>query len=248
MLLLACVFTPIADIHAQNISGRADALPIERPLLTDFSERASDAIAAVTSHALSLIGVRYKFGSENPERGLDCSGLIRHVFQQATGLSLPRSAREQARIGDSVALNELQPGDLVFFNTRRFQFSHVGIYLGNNQFIHAPSRGKAVEIVRLDQAYWQRAFNGARRIIDAVPALAAATIAPSVQAAPRDHTAGSSGSTTTATSTHSLPPEVSFSPIAAAGGPAPGIDVRRASIRTDAGPTAARPTHSIDGR
>lgn len=162
---------------------RKDIGALERPLLQDISNKAGDAIASVTTHALSLIGVRYKFGSEDPARGLDCSGLIRHVFQQATGISLPRSAREQAKVGDAVAMSELQPGDLVFFNTRRFQFSHVGIYLGNNEFIHAPSRGRAVEVVRLDQAYWQRAFNGARRIVDAVPTLAAATIAPAAHAA-----------------------------------------------------------------
>lgn len=162
---------------------RKDIGVLERPLLQDISNKAGDAIAAVTTHALSLIGVRYKFGGEDPARGLDCSGLIRHVFQQATGISLPRSAREQAKVGDAVAMSELQPGDLVFFNTRRFQFSHVGIYLGNNEFIHAPSRGRAVEVVRLDQAYWQRAFNGARRIVDAVPTLAAATLAPAAHAA-----------------------------------------------------------------
>ncbi len=162
---------------------RKDIGALERPLLQDISNKAGDAIAAVTTHALSLIGVRYKFGGEDPERGLDCSGLIRHVFQQATGISLPRSAREQAKVGDAVAMSELQPGDLVFFNTRRFQFSHVGIYLGNNEFIHAPSRGRAVEVVRLDQAYWQRAFNGARRIVDAVPTFAAATLAPAAHAA-----------------------------------------------------------------
>lgn len=162
---------------------RKDIGALERPLLQDISNKAGDAIAAITTHALSLIGVRYKFGGEDPARGLDCSGLIRHVFQQATGITLPRSAREQAKVGDAVAMNELQPGDLVFFNTRRFQFSHVGIYLGNNEFIHAPRRGRAVEVVRLDQAYWQRAFNGARRIVDAVPTLAAATIAPAAHAA-----------------------------------------------------------------
>ncbi|MDW8312015.1 MAG: C40 family peptidase [Burkholderiales bacterium] len=182
-LFAAAALALATPISAQPgaASGSASG---ERLSTSSWHDRATQAIAAVTAHALSLVGVRYKFGSDDPERGgLDCSGLIRYVFQQATGIELPRSAREQARIGQAVALEELQPGDLVFFNTRRFQFSHVGLYLGNNQFIHAPSRGKVVEVVRLDQRYWQRAFNGARRIIDAVPALATATLAGTAHAA-----------------------------------------------------------------
>ncbi len=113
----------------------------------------------------------YKFGGNSPEQGLDCSGLIRYVFQQATGISLPRTAREQARVGESVAVDKLQPGDLVFFNTRRFQFSHVGLYIGDNRFIHAPSTGGSVEVVSLEKQYWQKAFNGARRVIQSIPEL-----------------------------------------------------------------------------
>ncbi len=129
-----------------------------------------------------MIGVDYKFGGNTPDQGLDCSGLIRYVFQQATGISLPRTAREQARVGQSVAIDKLQPGDLVFFNTRRFQFSHVGLYVGDNRFIHAPSRGGAVEVVNLDQRYWQKAFNGARRVVSGLPDLSA--IIPTAEAAP----------------------------------------------------------------
>jgi hypothetical protein len=115
-----------------------------------------------------LIGVEYKFGGNTPDTGLDCSGFVRYVFQQATGISLPRSSREQAKVGKQVDKNQLEPGDLVFFNTRRFQFSHVGVYLGDNRFIHSPSRGGSVEVVNLDNKYWQKTFNGARRIIGAV--------------------------------------------------------------------------------
>ena len=137
--------------------------------LRDFGDKAKDTASEITSYALSLIGVDYRFGGNTPDQGLDCSGLIRYVFQQATGLSLPRSAREQARVGQSVSKDNLQPGDLVFFNTRRFQFSHVGLYIGDNRFIHAPSSGGAVQVVNLDNAYWQKAFNGARRIVGGMP-------------------------------------------------------------------------------
>ena len=138
--------------------------------LRDIGSKAKDTASDVTSYALSLIGVDYKFGGNTPDQGLDCSGLIRYVFQQATGISLPRTAREQARMGQSVAIDKLQPGDLVFFNTRRFQFSHVGLYVGDNRFVHAPSRGGAVEVVNLDQRYWQKTFNGARRVVSGLPA------------------------------------------------------------------------------
>lgn len=118
-------------------------------------------------YAFGLIGVAYRFGGESPEDGLDCSGLVRHVFQQVTGVTLPRTAKEMSRVGGSVAKAELVPGDLVFFNTRRFAFSHVGIYVGDARFVHAPRRGRDVEIASLDNAYWRQRFDGARRLIDA---------------------------------------------------------------------------------
>jgi cell wall-associated NlpC family hydrolase len=121
-------------------------------------------------YALGLIGVSYKWGGESPDTGLDCSGLVRHVFQQVTGVTLPRTSRELSRMGDAVARKDLAPGDLVFFNTRRFAFSHVGIYLGDNRFIHAPRRGRDVEVVELDN-YWQKHFNGARRLAGVLPSL-----------------------------------------------------------------------------
>jgi cell wall-associated NlpC family hydrolase len=136
--------------------------------LRELGQKARDAAAEITSTALGLVGVDYKFGGNHPDQGLDCSGFVRYVFQQATGISLPRSSKEQARVGQKVDKTQLQPGDLVFFNTRRFQFSHVGVYLGDNKFIHSPSRGGSVEVVNFDNRYWQKAFNGARRIVGVV--------------------------------------------------------------------------------
>lgn len=122
-------------------------------------------------YALGLIGVRYRFGGETPDRGLDCSGLVRYVFGQVTGVTLPRTSRELAKVGTPVKRDDLQVGDLVFFDTRRFAFSHVGIYLGDDRFIHAPSRGSEVQISELDNRYWRRHFNGARRLIGVLPGL-----------------------------------------------------------------------------
>ncbi|MBL8310831.1 MAG: C40 family peptidase [Burkholderiales bacterium] len=167
------VVTPIATVPEGRLARAEKALRDASSALREASVTARDTASEITSYALGLIGVSYKFGGNTPDQGLDCSGLIRYVFQQATGIALPRTARDQARVGESVAMDKLQPGDLVFFNTRRFQFSHVGLYLGDNKFIHAPSRGGSVEVVSLDKQYWQKAFNGARRIIGGLPDLTA---------------------------------------------------------------------------
>jgi cell wall-associated NlpC family hydrolase len=116
--------------------------------------------------AMSMLGTPYKFGGSNPEKGVDCSGFVKHVYKETTGVTLPRSAREMSMEGEQVAKNELKPGDLVFFNTRKQPNSHVGIYKGNGEFVHASStRSKAVTISRMDQKYWALRFNGARRVL-----------------------------------------------------------------------------------
>lgn len=145
--------------------------------------------------ALSLVGIDYRYGGESPDRGLDCSGLIRYVFQHVTGVTLPRTAKELSRIGKDISAADLEPGDLVFFNTRRFAFSHVGIYLGNDRFIHAPSRGGEVGVASLANGYWQKRYNGARRLVGVLPALMPTLIShaeaspPDPPAAPADDAA-----------------------------------------------------------
>ena len=115
-------------------------------------------------HAMGFLGVHYKYGGSSPEAGFDCSGLVNYVFSQALGLVLPRDTQSISHSGQEITRDELQPGDLVFFNTLRRPFSHVGIYLGDQRFIHAPSRGGQVEIVSMRDRYWQQRYNGARRI------------------------------------------------------------------------------------
>lgn len=135
-------------------------------------------------YALGLIGVEYRYGGEEPSSGLDCSGLVRHVFQQVTGVTLPRTSKELSRVGERVGKHDLQPGDLVFFDTRRFAFSHVGIYLGEGRFIHAPRTGRDVEVAQFDNAYWQRHFNGARRLVGVLPSLVPALVSAAEAAPP----------------------------------------------------------------
>lgn len=114
--------------------------------------------------AMTLIGAHYKYGGNSPETGIDCSGLVRYVFKEAWGTSLPRTSLELSKVGQEVSQDELQPGDLVFYNTMRRKYSHVGIYLGDNKFIHAPAAGKTVRIDNMELRYWKTRFNGARRI------------------------------------------------------------------------------------
>ncbi|MBL8508257.1 C40 family peptidase [Chitinimonas sp. JJ19] len=114
--------------------------------------------------ALGLIGVTYRWGGNTPESGLDCSGFIKYVFQQAMNIALPHNAFAISRLGNDVEKEELKPGDLVFFNTLGRKFSHVGIYLGDDRFIHSPSSGSKVQVVRLTDAYWAKRYNGARRV------------------------------------------------------------------------------------
>jgi cell wall-associated NlpC family hydrolase len=115
-------------------------------------------------HALNQIGVRYQIGGASPQTGFDCSGFVRYVVGQAVGLALPRNARSISDVGAQVGVDELQPGDLVFFNTQRRPFSHVGIYVGEQRFIHSPNERGSVEVTDMRIHYWQQRYNGARRL------------------------------------------------------------------------------------
>jgi cell wall-associated NlpC family hydrolase len=123
-----------------------------------------DSARELVIQALALIGVNYKWGGNTPDDGLDCSGLVSHVFREVAGIVLPRDSRAMSKVGENVGKSDLQPGDLVFFNTLRRPFSHVGIYIGEQRFVHAPSRGGEVAISDLHSRYWQKRYNGARRV------------------------------------------------------------------------------------
>lgn len=135
--------------------------------LGDTIHQATDRAAALVSNAMNAIGVRYRLGGTSAETGFDCSGFVRAMYQQSIGLMLPRRAAEQAAATARIEKSELQPGDLVFFNTLRRAYSHVGIYLGEGKFIHAPRTGAHVRVENMNVRYWQSRFNGARRVLDA---------------------------------------------------------------------------------
>jgi cell wall-associated NlpC family hydrolase len=174
--LLVCTALAFASTGAAQQPSDPTFAQRAGATVVDAAQSAWQTAQGLTSYALGLLGVDYKFGGNTPETGLDCSGLVRYVFQQVTGVSLPRSAREMSQVGEAVRVDELKPGDLVFFNTRRFAFSHVGIYLGDNQFIHAPRRGREVEVAVLDKRYWQQRYNGARRLVGILPEMLPALI------------------------------------------------------------------------
>jgi cell wall-associated NlpC family hydrolase len=178
-------------VHATSAQGaqrHADLTLADgaRASLAEAADRMLQGTREIGLFAMSLVGIDYLYGGESPERGLDCSGLIRYVFQHVTGVTLPRTAQELSRIGKDVRAADLEPGDLVFFNTRRFAFSHVGIYLGNDRFIHAPSRGGEVGVASLGSAYWQKRYNGARRLVGVLPALMPSLIAHAEASVPAD--------------------------------------------------------------
>jgi len=118
----------------------------------------------VVDRALGYIGIPYRFGGSDPAKGFDCSGLVNHVFRETLGVTLPRTSRQLATVGVEVAREDMRPGDLVFFNTRGAPNSHVGIYLGDGRFIHAPRARTLVRIDRLDDPAYERLFEGARRL------------------------------------------------------------------------------------
>lgn len=125
--------------------------------------------AEVIVRSLSLMGITYRWGGNLPETGMDCSGFVRHVFHEAAGLILPRKSEEMSRAATSIGKEYLLPGDLVFFNTQRRGFSHVGIYLGDDKFVHAPAKGKSIRIDSMGDRYWVRRFDGARRVMGELP-------------------------------------------------------------------------------
>lgn len=131
-------------------------------LVDQVRDSASDMVIT----AMKFLGVPYRRGGTDETTGFDCSGFTRHVFEMSLGLVLPRRADEQASAKGMLAIdrNELRPGDLVFFNTLRRTFSHVGIYIGDGKFIHAPRAGGRVRVEDMSIAYWSARFTGARRV------------------------------------------------------------------------------------
>ncbi|WP_345795737.1 C40 family peptidase [Castellaniella sp. MT123] len=139
-----------------------DSFAIDYP--QSESNPTSSTPKTLVTTAMKFLGVKYRYGGDAPGQGFDCSGLVAYAAEKSLGLKLPRTASEQARTGISIKQNELRRGDLVFFNTLGRRYSHVGIYLGDHKFVHAPRTGAAIRVDNMDMAYWRKRYNGARRL------------------------------------------------------------------------------------
>ncbi len=138
--------------------------------ITDVGSKVGSQASDLVASTLGYLGVPYRRGGARLETGFDCSGFVQYMFENTLGLVLPRSAAQQAAATQKIDANELKPGDLVFFNTMRRAFSHVGIYVGNGKFIHSPKPGGEVRIEDMKTSYWARRFDGARRVAADPPA------------------------------------------------------------------------------
>ena len=150
LITAGCASTPSSPSYSTRMA----------PKIT-FQER--DHASEVVMYAMGLMGVDYHFGGSNPESGLDCSGMVSYIFDQALGMKLPHNAAQIAQLGQNIPLTDLQPGDLVFFNTQNRPYSHVGIYIGDGRFVHAPSSASGkIMISSLKSSYYARHLEAAR--------------------------------------------------------------------------------------
>lgn len=167
--LLACLLALSLQAQAAP-AGRGDELEsflAERGLLTQIEQvrqTVSNRASELVVNAMGFLGVPYKRGGNTAESGFDCSGFVKAMYEQTVGLVLPRKAEQQAAATEKIDKKDLAPGDLVFFNTMRRTFSHVGIYIGDGKFIHSPKPGAQVRVENMAESYWSRRFDGARRV------------------------------------------------------------------------------------
>jgi len=184
----------LVDVHAFDSAGTVASSAAA------LGQQVRNATSDLVGSAMNFIGVPYKRGGNSADTGFDCSGFTRVVYENSLGLLLPRKVDEQAKASGLAVVKrtELKPGDLVFFNTLKRTFSHVGIYVGDDKFIHAPRSGAEVRVESLGVKYWAKRFSGARRAPQAVdtqtatlPANTSAVepTAPSANASAGDSTA-----------------------------------------------------------
>jgi cell wall-associated NlpC family hydrolase len=171
VLLLSCLHYGIGRLRAsahEAAGTAAGALLILASLFPSVAaatfDGAGDWRASPIVEALRQLGTPYRYGGASPREGFDCSGLVLHAYYRAWGVRLPRRTAEQRRLGKAIRAIDLQPGDLVFYNTRGRAYSHVGIYVGHGHFVHAPRSGQTVRMEKMDTSYWRPRFNGARRL------------------------------------------------------------------------------------
>ncbi len=168
-ILLLALLTTCAHAQAspQGTGDEVGHFIAERGLMSRISsvgEKVEARTTELVMNSMAFLGVPYKRGGTNSDTGFDCSGFVRAIYEQTAGLLLPRRAEQQAAATQKIDKTDLKPGDLVFFNTMRRAFSHVGIYVGNGKFIHSPKPGAEVRVEDMGVSYWAKRFDGARRV------------------------------------------------------------------------------------
>lgn len=158
----AAIAPRASNTASTGSTASAAAIPVSLQAAPQATARSPEMLFA----ALAAAGFDYKRGGKSMTSGFDCSGLVAHVFKEAYGVLLPHNAAAQSAHGKTIARAELEPGDLVFFNTEQRPYSHVGIYLGDNRFIHAPKPGAVVRTENMKLSYWQKRYDGGRRIVE----------------------------------------------------------------------------------
>jgi cell wall-associated NlpC family hydrolase len=165
--IFSVIFVSLQAFAPHALADDMEKLLVEKGLLGQLEQvrqtvgnKASDLVV----NAMGFLGVPYKYGGNSAETGFDCSGFVRAMYSQTIGLVLPRRADQQAAATQDIDKSELKPGDLVFFNTLRRTFSHVGIYIGEGRFIHSPKPGAEVRVESMKIDYWASRFDGARRV------------------------------------------------------------------------------------
>jgi cell wall-associated NlpC family hydrolase len=183
LIALAALMTSHAQAAPGNSGDELDKMLADKGLLSQIDNvgktvrlKASELVV----DAMGFLGVPYKRGGNTAESGFDCSGFVRAMYEQSVGLLLPRRAEQQAAATQRIDKTELQPGDLVFFNTLQRAFSHVGIYVGDGKFIHSPKPGAQVRVESMGISYWSSRFDGARRVASGGGSFAAAPAQPAV--------------------------------------------------------------------
>jgi cell wall-associated NlpC family hydrolase len=188
VILLSILVANGAQAAPANNGDDMDRLLADKGLLGQIEQvrqSVSHKASELVVNALGFLGVPYRRGGNSADTGFDCSGFVRAMYEQTVGLILPRKAEQQAAATEKIDRGDLQPGDLVFFNTMRRAFSHVGIYVGEGKFIHSPRAGGEVRVEDMGMSYWSRRFDGARRVNTTATATASGNVpAPQVAATP----------------------------------------------------------------
>ena len=184
LVLMLLLFTASVQAAPSGNSDEMDQFLVDKGLLariTQVRHSVGEKASELVFNAMGFLGVPYRRGGNTAESGFDCSGFVKAMYSQTVGLILPRKAEQQAAATQKIDRADLQPGDLVFFNTMRRAFSHVGIYIGDGKFIHSPKPGSEVRVEDMGLSYWNRRFDGARRVPTATPETPAIQADPAIR-------------------------------------------------------------------